>query len=122
MTTPIDTEYWKLGAWLDWKPTELNKPKFTACTHCNEGKVGGGFKSMDDVPRDCDFCHGSGGSLDYSEIPAKPEVPPVLVESMRTALFNFLNGSCSKGKDCMCNGDIPRVQQGCYNWKKGYAK
>ena len=87
MTTPIDTEDWKLGAWIDFKPTK--QPTRCECTRCHGGGIlGGGFKSMDD-PYDCPDCLGRGTVTVYPYLAPKPEVPKELIEHLRKAFYDY---------------------------------
>lgn len=85
----LDTEEWKLHAYLDWR---RKKPLIThACDYCNgSGKVGGGFKSLDG-PSTCPECYGSGtGRVEEGE--PKPEIPQALIEHMRNAWLEYFKG------------------------------
>lgn len=89
MSTPIDTEDWRLAAYIDWRPNK--EPQNIQCTYCGgSGQIGGGFKSIDGS-RDCPECFGRGHKT-ISEISTdKPEVPKELIEHMRKAFFEYFN-------------------------------
>lgn len=87
MTTPLDTEDWRLAAYLDWKPNK--KPIQTTCTRCGgSGQIGGHFKSLDD-PQPCPECFGRGYREESGITTPKPEMPQSLVDHMRKALMEY---------------------------------
>lgn len=84
MGSPIDTQDWVLGAWMDWKPA---KDK-VICLCCNgSGTTGGGFKSMEG-PQTCSTCYGTGVKTFYPSAP-KPEIPQELREHMYKAWKSY---------------------------------
>lgn len=82
----IETEDWKLGCFMEWRP----KHHYEDCQSClGEGMVGGGFKSLDGQ-RECPDCFGS-GQVHKGPTTPKPELPPALVEHMRRAWWDYTN-------------------------------
>lgn len=84
MNPLIETEDWKLGCYLEWRP----KMHSETCPSCNgHGEVGGGFKSLDG-PRQCNQCFGV-GSISKHPTTKMPEIPPDLREHLRRAWYDF---------------------------------
>lgn len=82
--SPVDTDDWVLGAWMDWKPSKNHE----VCESCGgKGVVGGGFKCMDG-PTTCSTCWES-GITEFHPKTQKPEVPKALVEHMHRAWKGF---------------------------------
>lgn len=80
----IETEDWKLRVRFDWEP----KYKTVECPTCHgQGKVGGGFKSLDG-PEQCKDCFGRGNIEQYPKTPT-PEIPLDAREYMRRAWYDF---------------------------------
>ncbi len=85
-TSITETEDWKLGAFIEWRP----KPKSIECPNCHgEGTVGGGFKDIDG-PRVCPECWGRRFKLVHPTS-QQPEIPADLLEHMRRAWWDFVN-------------------------------
>lgn len=82
----METEDWKLHAFLDWKP----KHKTVDCDYCGgNGYVGGGFKSIDGK-ESCPQCWGAKIKT-VSPTSEKPEIPSALIEHMRRAWWDYFN-------------------------------
>ncbi|UUZ75416.1 hypothetical protein LP414_27255 [Polaromonas sp. P1(28)-13] len=87
MSSPLDTEEWRLSAFMDWVPAK--KPYDIQCPNCGgTGMVGGGFKSFDD-PSECPKCFGSRRITQYEPLTPKPELPTELMAHMRAAWTKF---------------------------------
>lgn len=82
MSSPVDTEDWKLSAYMEWKPARSR----VKCG-CDGGMVGGHFKDMEG-PRTCPECYGS-GTKSFTPKTPKPEIPEALIEHMRRAWMDF---------------------------------
>lgn len=84
--TVVETEDWKLGAFMEWRPISRQK----TCPRCEGLKTGGdGFKWLDG-PQDCPECLGRG--YIWTEPTTKmPELPADLREHMRRAWWDFFN-------------------------------
>lgn len=88
MNPEIETEDWKLGAWIEWR----EKYKTEQCPYCfGSGTVGGGFKDLDG-PQQCSTCWGTGFVKSKITSP-KPELPVKLVEHMRRAWFDYIHNT-----------------------------
>ena len=84
--TVAETDDWKLGCFMEWRPKRHPKE----CPTCNGTKeIGGGFKCIDG-PRQCPECFGSGFISTGPTTPV-PELPAALREHMRRAWLDFLN-------------------------------
>ena len=82
-----ETEDWRLGAWIDWKPKK--EPYDIPCPCCSgKGEVGGGFKDLDG-PRECPQCFGRRRIRHPGPTEPKPEVPADLIEHMRKAWIAY---------------------------------
>lgn len=87
MKSKMETEDWKLGAFLDWKP----KHKTETCSNCGgSGYTGGHFKDLDG-PQECNVCWGS-KVVSVKPSSPRPEIPLDIREHMRRAWFDFYNG------------------------------
>jgi len=85
-TTITETDDWKLGCFMDWRP----KSHEEECPYCHgKGEVGGGFKDLDG-PRQCPECFGR-RSITKGPMTPQPELPKALVEHMRRAWWDYLN-------------------------------
>lgn len=87
MSSPLDTEGWKLASTVQW--VAKKKPIGSVCSYCNgNGEVGGGFKDMDG-PRQCPECFGSGRKTVYPDLGEHPEIPPELIAALRKAWLEY---------------------------------
>lgn len=81
-----ETQDWKLGCFIDWRP----KDHAETCPTClGHGEVGGGFKSLDG-PVPCPRCFGT-RIVSKSPTTQMPEIPPALIEHMRRAWWDYFN-------------------------------
>ena len=99
-----ETEDWKLGCFMDWKP----KHHTETCPRCNgKGETGGHFKDLDG-PQTCYQCFGSRIVTKGPTTP-KPELPPALVEHMRRAWWDYLNQPTQNQQNNDNNPDLPNT-------------
>ena len=83
----VETDKWKLGCFMEWRP----KHRAIDCPSCNgRGEVGGGFKDIEGS-RPCPECFGT-KIKSVGPTSEKPELPAALVEHMRRAWWDFVNG------------------------------
>ena len=92
MRSKMETEDWKLGCFLDWKP----KHKSVTCPTCGgSGYTGGHFKDLDG-PQECSRCFGA-KVISVAPTSQRPEIPADIREHMRRAWFDFYNQENSNG-------------------------
>lgn len=110
----LRSDHWRVKAAVQIVLRDGCGPKQTKCEHCHgQGKVGGGFKSLEG-PQPCPHCeYSSGWNTDYSTLEPKPDLPEDLILHLRNAFEQYL---VQKEKHMIyVKSSIPEVWEASYN-------